>query len=264
MTKDRWGVLNKVAVDETSMVEEDTSSEFFIKKPNRRSSIDNTNLFDEFSLSPDSQSDSVQCTPKQSETKKSWDSLLRRSDSIRRTSLPSSDSAVLRQPQRGLSPIPMSEPPAPPSRAPSPTSPPETPEPCKTWKILGADAKVPSFDEMMREYELPLPEDGEELKFITTPIQSPIPTMDSGLRSSGTATSASSSASSFQRKPPTHTNSFEVTVRRSARRSSVKRRFVKMTKEDLQTRILDMLVLDDCHDDKCNLDDDDDYVSETE
>ncbi|KAL3937001.1 MAG: hypothetical protein SGBAC_007800 [Bacillariaceae sp.] len=50
---------------------------------------------------------------------------------------------------------------------------------------------------------------------------------------------------SFQRKPPAHTNSFELTHRRSAVRQSVRRRVVKMTPQELQSRIMDIQLTDE-------------------
>lgn len=280
-TKDRWGVHKKVAMaDEMKLEEEESSSEFFIKKPNRRSSIDSYDFFESYQQSPVSRSDSVlpstssMTTPQQTTTtpSKTWDSLLRRSDSVRRTSLPFD--SVLRQPQRGLSPNPMVMPPAPPARAlsPPPRSSVRRDHP-STWKMLNAATSVASFDECFEfdedddvddesDYELPLPKDGEHLSSLT-PIQSPVAADNNITRSGGTTTSCSSSGSSFQRQPPTHTNSFEVTHRRSARRSSVKRRFVKMTQQDLQSRILDILLLDD-EDNDSTSNDDDHYSTTTE
>ena len=51
---------------------------------------------------------------------------------------------------------------------------------------------------------------------------------------------------SFRRKAPMHTNSFELTHRRSrVRRRVRKRRAIKMTPEDLKSRIFDILLTED-------------------
>jgi hypothetical protein len=265
-TKDRWGVqgIHKKVLDEMKIEEEESSSEFFIKKPNRRSSIDYDNFdFYQYEKSPASRSDSVlpstqheqnnTNTTNKTNPKKSWETLLNRSDSVRRISNSSlTTDSVLRKPTRGLSPVPTSMPPAPPLRALSPPRSSSRKDRASTsLKLLGTATSVASYDGPLDfDYEVPFSEEEEEEEEQQqphTPSQSPRPTDASIVRSSNDTTveASGSSNGSFQRRPPTHTNSFELTHRRSARRSSIKRRVVKMTQQDLQSRILDILLLDD-------------------
>jgi hypothetical protein len=264
-TKDRWGVqgIHKKVLDEMKIEEEESSSEFFIKKPNRRSSIDYDNFdFYQYEKSPASRSDSVlpstqheqnnTNTTNKTNPKKSWETLLNRSDSVRRISNSSlTTDSVLRKPTRGLSPVPTSMPPAPPLRALSPPRSSSRKDRASTsLKLLGTATSVASYDGPLDfDYEVPFSEEEEEEEQQQphTPSQSPRPTDASIVRSSNDTTveASGSSNGSFQRRPPTHTNSFELTHRRSARRSSIKRRVVKMTQQDLQSRILDILLLDD-------------------
>jgi hypothetical protein len=269
-TKDRWGVqgVHKKVLDEMKIEVEESSSEYFIKKPNRRNSIDHDNFdFFEYEKSPTSRSDSVLPSTQHEKDnanttkttnkinlnpKRSWETLLHRSDSVLRSSNPSlTTDSLLRKPTRGLSPVPTIMPPAPPLRALSPPRSSSKKDHASTSLILfGTATSVASYDELFDfDDEVPFiqQEEEEQQQQTDTPVQSPRPTDASIVRSSNDTTMEASDSSngSFQRRPPTHTNSFEVTHRRSARKSSIKRRVVKMTQQDLQSRILDILLLDD-------------------
>lgn len=153
---------------------------------------------------------------------------------------------------------------------------PPVPESATSEEDDDDDGEYEEFEESIvelssgEEYEVPLqPDDSHQSNHTDTSsseYEVPIPASSSDDHSYHTADTATNfsndihpvnnnmidasirsvaTADTFQRKPPTHTNSFELTHRRSAVRHSMKRRVVKMTPQDLQSRIMEIQLTDE-------------------
>ena len=250
--KDRWGILNKsdgslrsssAASLHFQQLEERKSFDGIerLKIPNRQGSINGCQWSSSLSSTQDS----------------SWNSKSEISDRQRILSKHAKLALSRVQPSLGggdVSSPEMNLPPCAPRRFLSPCVS-QSSSPLQEEEQVDDCPLVPPNRTSSVSSPVELDEEWEQSSYGSMSLQSPAPEFCIPLEvrrnpprrqySDDTLTSNDSTLS-FRRKAPMHTNSFELTHRRSrVRRRVRKRRAIKMTPEDLKSRIFDILLTED-------------------